>query len=159
ARSRAPILVNQPPTTLTSPETPPTAVSPRLSQVWESRTGPSSTSEARTVHAEPEIRNHAPQRDHHSRSSSSVHRLMRPTSAVAASRKVPITNPGASAAYSIDRAATSGNTLAASPHAIAPPTAPATTTTTTSATKLPSRAPSPPRGGWRWPHGLRSHRV
>src|SRR5581483_3083696 len=108
------------PTTLTSPDTPPRAARPRESQVWESRTGPSSTSSANTVHIEPEIRNHAPHRAYHSGSSSSVHRLMRPTSAVAASRKVHITNPGDSAAYSIDRSLTSGNTRVARPHAITP---------------------------------------
>jgi len=97
-RSRVVSLVNHPPTTAISPDTPPTAARARLIQTSESSTGPNRTSAPNTVHAQPAIRNHAPQRDHHSRSSSSVQRLSRPTSAVAARRNAPTTNPGASAA-------------------------------------------------------------
>ncbi len=126
--SRDVTFANHPPTTVTSPETPPIAARARLSQVWDRSTGPNSTRVPNTVHAEPETRNQAPQRDHHSRSSSSVQWLIRPTSAVAARRKVPATNPGASAAYGTRTWPTRMKSLVASSHAIAPPTAPATHT-------------------------------
>ena len=89
-----------PPATVIRPETPPTEASSQFATFPDRSNGPKMTRELITSQTTPMMSIHAPPRAHHSRSSSSVQRLMKPTRRVAASRNALRKTPRAPQAYS-----------------------------------------------------------